>query len=57
MKLPRNVQKLIYEDILSSLLMIDDVEILKLHKLAYVGGRVQKLNILMDLHSTMHINN
>lgn len=56
MKLPRSIQKILFEDVVNKLLSIDENEILNIHKLAYVGGRVQKLNILMDVHEVMSIN-
>jgi hypothetical protein len=36
--------------------MINDPELLRLHKLAYIGGKVQKLNTLMQVHETMTVD-
>lgn len=36
--------------------MIDDHELLRLHKLAYIGGKVLKLNTLMHVHEMMTID-
>ncbi len=55
MKIPQGIQETIYNDIVTQLLMIDDAELLRLHKLAYIGGKVLKLNTLMNLHETMTI--
>lgn len=57
MKLPRTIQKMLFDDLITSILNIDENQILNIHKLAYLGGRVEKLNILMDFHEVMSIEN
>lgn len=49
MNIPRQIQKVVNEYV-SEEMMLDELELLRLHRLSYIGGRIEEVEELLNLY-------
>ena len=49
MNIPRQIQKVV-NDYVKEELLLDEMELLRLHRLSYIGGRIEEVEELLNLY-------
>ena len=49
MNIPRQIQRIVNEYVREEM-MLDELELLRLHRLSYIGGRVEEVEELLNLY-------
>lgn len=49
MNIPRQIQKVV-NDYVREEMMLDELELLRLHRLSYIGGRIEEVEELLNLY-------
>ena len=49
MNIPRQIQKVV-NDYVREELLLDEMELLRLHRLSYIGGRIEEVEELLNLY-------